>query len=72
VTIANTDSLSSRETGVNSGVRNRKSTYLNELNIRKPLVVCISQRSEKLYNLVQNFRISNPNLKAVSSNESLG
>jgi hypothetical protein len=31
-----------------------KSTYLNELDVRKPLVVSILQRSEelKLYNLV--------------------
>jgi hypothetical protein len=31
-----------------------KSTYLNELDVRKPLVVSISQRSEelRLYNLV--------------------
>jgi hypothetical protein len=32
----------------------RKSTYPNELDVRKPLVVSISQRSEglRLYNLV--------------------
>jgi electron transfer flavoprotein alpha/beta subunit len=31
-----------------------KSTYLNELDVRKPLVISISQRSEelRLYNLV--------------------
>jgi hypothetical protein len=41
-----------------------------ELNVRKPLMVSISQRSEelRLYNLVQNLTISNFSLKAVSSN----
>jgi hypothetical protein len=31
-----------------------KSTYLNELDVRKPLVVSVSQRNEelRLYNLV--------------------
>ncbi len=45
--------------GVNHGVefwnKNlKKSTYLNELDVRKPLVVSISQRNEKLrfYKLV--------------------
>jgi hypothetical protein len=54
VTISNPDSFSSRETGVNPGIRSRKVTYLNELDVRKPLVVSISQRSEEqiLYNLV--------------------
>jgi hypothetical protein len=48
------DSLSSSKTGVNPGIRSWKSTHLNELNVRKPLVVSISQRSEelRLYNLV--------------------
>jgi hypothetical protein len=51
-----------------------RSTYLIELNVRKPLVVTISQRSEelRLYNLVWNLTISNPGLKAVSSNASPG
>jgi hypothetical protein len=51
-----------------------KCAYLNELNVRKPLVVSISQRSEeqKLYNLVQNLTISNPCLKVVASNASPG
>jgi hypothetical protein len=51
-----------------------KSTYLVELDARKPLVVSISQRSEelRLYNLVQNLTISNPGSKSVSSNASLG
>jgi hypothetical protein len=54
VTISNADSLSSSETGVNPGIKSGKSTYLNELDVRKPLVVSISQRSEelRLYNLV--------------------
>jgi hypothetical protein len=51
---SNPDYLSSSETGVNSGTRSWKSTYLNELDVRKPLVVSISQRSEELihYNRV--------------------
>jgi hypothetical protein len=46
-----------------------ESFYLNELDVRKPLVVSISQRSEELrfYNLVRNLTISNPGLKAVRS-----
>jgi hypothetical protein len=54
VTISNHDSLPSSEIGVNLGIRSWKSTYLNELNVRKPLVVSISQSSEelRLYNLV--------------------
>jgi hypothetical protein len=52
----------------------KKNTYLTELDFRKPLVVSISQRSEelRLYNLVQNFTISNPGLRVVSSNASPG
>ncbi len=36
-----------------------KSTYLNELDVRKPSLVSISKRSEELsrYNLVQNLTI---------------
>jgi hypothetical protein len=47
---------------------------LNELDVRKPLVVSISQRSEelRLYNLVYNLTIPNPGLKAESSNTSTG
>jgi hypothetical protein len=55
LTISNPDSLSSSETGVNPGIRSyEKSTYLNELDVRKQLVVSISQRREelRLYNLV--------------------
>jgi hypothetical protein len=40
----NPQSLSSTETGVNP----EKSNYLNELDVRKPFVVSISQRSEEL------------------------
>jgi hypothetical protein len=54
VTISNPDLLSSRETGVNPGIRSWKSTYLIELDVWKPLVVSISQETEerRLYNLV--------------------
>jgi hypothetical protein len=47
---------------------------MNELDVRKRFVVSISQRSEelRLYNLVSNLTISNPGLKAVSSNVSPG
>jgi hypothetical protein len=39
---------------VNLGIKAEKSTYLIELDVRKPLVVSVSQRSEelRLYNLV--------------------
>ncbi len=69
-----TDLLSSSETWVNLGIRSWKSTYLNELDAKKPLVVYISQRSEeqRLHNLVKNLTISNTGLKAVSSNASSG
>jgi hypothetical protein len=52
----------------------KKSTYLNELDFRKPLVESISQRSEelRLYNLVWNLTISSIGLKEVSSNASPG
>jgi hypothetical protein len=54
VTISNHETLSSSETGVHPGIRTWKSTYLIELDVSKPLVVSISQRSKKLklYNLV--------------------
>jgi hypothetical protein len=47
---------------------------MNELLVRKPLVISISQRSEelRLYNLVLNLTTSNTGLKAVSSNASPG
>jgi hypothetical protein len=53
-TITNHDSLSSCVRGFNPGKRSLKSTYLNELDVRKPLVVFISQGNEelRLYNLV--------------------
>jgi hypothetical protein len=46
----------------------------NELDVRKPLVKSILQRSEelRLYNLVQNLTISNPGLESVFSKASLG
>jgi hypothetical protein len=51
-----------------------ESTYLDELDVRKPLVAFISQRSEelRLYSLVQILTISNPGLKALSLNASPG
>jgi hypothetical protein len=54
MTIRNPDLLSSSGTGVNPGIRSWKSTCLIELDVRKPLVVSISQKSEelRLYNLV--------------------
>ncbi len=66
--------LSSNKTGVNPRIRSWKCTYLIELNVRKPLVVSISQRSKelRLYNLVWRLTISNPGLKALSSNASPG
>jgi hypothetical protein len=47
---------------------------MNKLDVRKPLVESISQRSEelRLYNLVWNLAICNRSLKAVSSNASPG
>jgi hypothetical protein len=47
---------------------------VKELDVRKLLVVFISQRIKelRLYNLVENLTISNPGLKAVSSNASPG
>jgi hypothetical protein len=52
----------------------KKLYYLNELDVRKALVVSISQRSEelRLYNMVYILPISNSGLKAVSSNASPG
>jgi hypothetical protein len=48
VTISNPDLLCSSETGVNPGIRSDKGTYLNEHDVRKALVVTVSQRSEEL------------------------
>jgi hypothetical protein len=45
-----------------------KSTYQNKLDVRKPLAVCVFQRSEQLqvYNLlVYALTISEPGLEAV-------
>jgi hypothetical protein len=54
--------------------RKLKSTHLKELDVRKPLVISVSQRSEELRHcdLVLNLTISNPGLEAVSSNASPG
>jgi hypothetical protein len=54
VTIPNPDLHSSSETGVGLGITSWKSTDRNELDVRKPLLVSISHRSEELrfYNLV--------------------
>jgi hypothetical protein len=54
VTISNLDLLLSSEVGVNAGIISCKNTDLIELEVRKSLVVSISQRSEelRLYNLV--------------------
>ncbi len=52
-----------------------KSTqYWKEIVVAKPLVESISQRNEerRLQNLVQNLTISNPGMKALSSNASPG
>jgi hypothetical protein len=50
----------------------KKNRSLNEPDVRKRLVVSISQRIEelRLHNLVQNLKISKHGLKAVSSNTS--
>jgi hypothetical protein len=55
------------ETGINPGMRNQKYADLNEHFVRNPLVVSISQRSEKLrlYILVLTATIPNPGFKAV-------
>jgi hypothetical protein len=64
--------LSNSETGVNPGVRSnfKKSTILNELDVRKPLVVSISEKSKSvtMYNLVCSLTFLNNGLKAVSLN----
>jgi hypothetical protein len=51
-----------------------KNTHLIELDVREPWVVSIFKKSEelRLCNLVKNLTISNPSLKAVSSNTSSG
>jgi hypothetical protein len=46
MTISAPKSLSRSEKGVIPGIKN--STYLNVLDVRKPLVVSVSQRSEEL------------------------
>jgi hypothetical protein len=49
-----------------------RSTYLNDADVRKPLVVSILGRSEELrfYNVFQNSTISTSGLKAVYFNVS--
>ncbi len=70
MTSTNPDSDSSSESWVDSGLRSWKGAYLIALDVRKTLIVPVSQRSEelRLYNLVQNLTISYPGLKALSSN----
>ncbi len=41
--VTNPDSLSSNETEINPGIRSWKSSYPNELDVRKPSVVSVSQ-----------------------------
>jgi hypothetical protein len=50
LTISNPKPLSSSETRVNPGIKRHKSTYMNEQDVRKPLVASISQRSEDYFN----------------------
>jgi hypothetical protein len=71
VTISNPGSVSSSKAEVYFEIRGWKCTYLNELNVNKPLVVSVTQRTEelRLYNLGKNvMKISNHSLKAASSN----
>jgi hypothetical protein len=70
--ISNPTSLSINATRVDSRIRSWKSTHLQELDVWKPLVVSILQRSEKLrlYNLFRSWHFQTPGLKAVSSNAS--
>jgi hypothetical protein len=51
-----------------------KNTPLNELDVRKPLVESVLQRSKELtsYNLVHDLTISNPGSQALSANASPG
>jgi hypothetical protein len=51
---SNPDSVSGRETELESDIRSCKNTELNELDVREPSVVSISQGSEelRLYNLI--------------------
>jgi hypothetical protein len=48
VTISNPDRLSSSETGVNLESKAEKSTNLNELDVRKPVVVSIPHRKNEM------------------------
>jgi hypothetical protein len=58
------------EKRVDSWIRSRKSTDLNELDARKPLMASVSRRSGdlRLYNLVKNLTISTSSFKAFASN----
>jgi hypothetical protein len=64
VTTPNPNSLSSSETGVNSGIKKLKRAVIRMSSMPEPLMACNSQMSEELglYNLVQNLTISNPGL----------
>jgi hypothetical protein len=66
--ISNPDSLSSIETMIAPEVRSWKKLFLNELNVRKPLVSSILRISEelRLNNVVLSSTIPNPGLKTVS------
>jgi hypothetical protein len=52
----------------------KRSNHLNELDVRKLLVACISERNEELriHSLFSNLTISNPGFKVVSSSASPG
>jgi hypothetical protein len=53
--IPNPDFFSSRETGVDPGIKSWKCPYLKEIDVRMPLMVSTSQITEdelRLYNLV--------------------
>jgi hypothetical protein len=74
VTFSNPYSLSRSQTGVNPGIRSWRNNYLIELDVWKPLVVSISQRSEelRLYTWFRIWHFQTPGSKAVSSNASPG
>ncbi len=57
VTISNLNLLSTSETWANPGIRSWKSTYLIEPNVRKPLVVFISQKKVMSWGSATWFRI---------------
>jgi hypothetical protein len=51
VAISNPDSFSNREIVVNAGIRSFRKPYLNELDVRKPLLESILQRREELHSI---------------------